>query len=910
MATIADIRAAGTTIDTNPIPIYEPLSAPSTFNQYLVRFGDDYNTTSDSHLYKLISALCGDAGVGSIKKQLLLPRLQSQLAATHFNDLDRLYGDTLALPRLSVEIYSVDPATMMMTQAQWQDVLAKDASYRSRCLTWMRAIIEGPSIAGLKLAAEAAVGVECDIFEQYKYLNNTTGITNIGQTMSRSEFVIIPRMPALTEQEKRRIMKMVDKLRPQNAISTIYDGDYVRLERPVIDIGSTSDRFYVERLVTGRSDVSWPTVDLAKGYWVEPGIEKEAPTFAFMDRQEAVTYLSITSVVASSEHVGLFNQEQQSLFSHLSDTSLLDFYYSADRSYTRNVAPITILSPWIASQTEDVVLINNYYPIGYFAQPNTLDFAQNAPSKFWSSVENNAGTSETITYDFGRVRATNFIDFQICQKPIDFTIEWLDTNGVTWHTIEPLDLFQTSMIVDYLPSLENPWHYFECYFTPVETQKLRITFKRRNVPFPLTNSDAFKWSIDMKNFRAMQVVPSVNEYTYDEGIDILGNAYRTDLQVFFADNVIDEDIPGEDPTFWQSQPNPSRFAVEALYFDLRGGYQIGTQKYLDQFPQSDLDTRSQKDMELYYEDGIIIDEVYLDPITFGPDMHIYYSLDDTPEWDNKLWTPVPRSYTLKKGFAALPQPTFVKYVKLEFTNLAAAPYQTYDYPNMPPITFRRHPTWVQDYFNNILPWRPEEQSPTVTINPQTFGFIKFADNFSTTFTDIRSADIPTSSDDELRNFIATLGTSTTSAQEKDIHFYSPLMWQNDLIRNLDLTRALSRVAIRDSEITRDTGWNAELGLPISATPGVQSTNDMTVATNEKHLPTLWFPRQCRHEYQIVQAPRTEKIAYFVAIRNVGFYRRDFTSEFDEIYYVESLDDTAHVELNQFTQDDWRFVVTP
>lgn len=36
----------------------------------------------------------------------------------------------------------------------------------------MRAIIEGPTPRGIALAAEAACGIECDVFENYKYIDN------------------------------------------------------------------------------------------------------------------------------------------------------------------------------------------------------------------------------------------------------------------------------------------------------------------------------------------------------------------------------------------------------------------------------------------------------------------------------------------------------------------------------------------------------------------------------------------------------------------------------------------------------------------------------------------------------------------------------------------------------------------
>jgi hypothetical protein len=55
----------------------------------------------------------------------------------------------------------------------------------------------------------------------------------------------------------------------------------------------------------------------------------------------------------------------------------------------------------------------------------------------------------------------------------------------------------------------------------------------------------------------------------DEGQDFLGNAYRSAISRWSANDVSTGE--GSDPqSFWLSKPNPSKFAVEALYFDIRG----------------------------------------------------------------------------------------------------------------------------------------------------------------------------------------------------------------------------------------------------------------------------------------------------------------------------------------------------
>lgn len=188
MATLSEIRSLGDTVSVFSSPIAEPLNAPMRFEDRLQRFGEHYNTGHDSHLYRFLLSLCGDAGAGTLKREKLYPRLQQILGSTYFQDLDKLYGNPLGISRLPKELYIYDPHHEALTQQQWTEVFAKDAAYRERCLTWMRAIIEGPTPKGIALAAEAACGFECDIFENYKYIDNAplnrTGQILIGGTGS------------------------------------------------------------------------------------------------------------------------------------------------------------------------------------------------------------------------------------------------------------------------------------------------------------------------------------------------------------------------------------------------------------------------------------------------------------------------------------------------------------------------------------------------------------------------------------------------------------------------------------------------------------------------------------------------------------------------------------------------------
>jgi hypothetical protein len=312
----------------------------------------------------------------------------------------------------------------------------------------------------------------------------------------------------------------------------------------------------------------------------------------------------------------------------------------------------------------------------------------------------------------------------------------------------------------------------------------------------------------------------------------------------------------------------------------------------------------------------------MDPITFGPTMHIYYSNDTEPNFDEKLWTPISRNYILKKGFAALPQPIYCRFVKLEFSKLTPSPYTSLDYPVAPQITYRKFPSWVQLHFdtistndNQISAGIFDNPFDRVTIDPLTFGFQVSEDRLNSSFADVRVT-TPTESEDEIRTFISNIIETPTGStnvqvqqeQESQIQFFGSTMWQSDLISQLDLTRAYSRYIAQTSV---DGGTiNAELPPLQDTPPDVQSVSDLTEVRIEKEKPIMFFPRTCRHQYQVVRSSRPTKIAYFVAIRDVSFYRRDFGAMYDEPVYYETLDDAAHIEVNDFVRSDWKFEIQP
>lgn len=903
MATVTDLRNSGSQVTNIATPIAEPFNAPEILTQYLRRFGNHYNVSQNSHLFRYLAVLCGEAGAGSLKKELLLPRLASQLENTQFLNLDRLYGDALALPRMSAEVYTVDPENQILTQTQWDDVKAKDAAYRERCLLWMRAIFEGPTSRGLELAAEAALGVDCDVFEQYRYLDNPGLFTNLSSLNIRNEFIIVPRTNTLTERDRRRFSRLVDKLKPVNTVGSLSLSTTIRTARTINGVASSSNKFYVKRLVTGRTDITWPTPNANDGTWVVAGTSTEAPTFAFMDRQEAVTYLDISSVVASSAHTGMFNTQQQNLFSNLAK-SYDDFtYFPGSSAYAQNLAPLNIQQGWVntsSGEAHDNIVANLYYALSYFAIEGVVPTTDPNLGQFWSSVENMAGTSESLIFNFGRLRPCNYISFELTPKPLDFIIEYDDGAG-NWLPVTGKSTNTYSLSMTYLPSVENPWVTFEYGFNRVSTTRLRVSFTRRSEAFPLPSSESFPFSVDVRGLRIMHVMSLSTDFVTDTGTDILGNSYTTSFIEYTPSNTIDALA-----TYWSSKPNPSRNAVESLYFDLRTGSHVGTQSYLDTLLGLDLTNRSQTDMESFRSDGQVVDEVFIDPVIPGADMHFYYSNDNTPTWDEKLWVPIPRNYICKKGYHPLPGPINVRFFKVEFTSLPAVPYQPVEYPAMPKVQYNVHPTWVTDYFDQVNP----RDVPTTLMDIETVTFEpldlfkKADDRMGQSFEQMR-AELEKDHTPEIKTQVEELlsmqiDQSPQAKIEEKINYRSTVMWQNDIMRQLDPTRALSRIATKARGDFSDTGFNAELGLPTYLPPIQASVSNLNDIAEEKTRPTYWFPRLCRHGYKVIEGSLSSKIAFMVSIRTIEFHRRNYAATIDEPVYIETLDDIAHVSLNEFS----------
>ena len=248
---------------TVPFPLM-----PSKSTELRLLHFDEYVYTADPStlLYKYIDAMCGDSGAGTLKKELFVQRLSGAMDGLYGSDLDYIFGNMGFLARSPDESYTYNPSTEMLTSDQWDEVRIKDAWYRARVKLFFEACTAGGTSDGVRLAVLAAVSVDCNIYEVWRYMDNF-GLTDpLGRSPAdtRQEVVVQPLKAVLEPQEKRLLREMLEKVCPMDAVMTInVNGLSVSAPVPVRAAASDSTYYQVEKIVTATPVLdSLPSPDL------------------------------------------------------------------------------------------------------------------------------------------------------------------------------------------------------------------------------------------------------------------------------------------------------------------------------------------------------------------------------------------------------------------------------------------------------------------------------------------------------------------------------------------------------------------------------------------------------------------------------------------------------------------------
>lgn len=231
-----------------------PLMPPKSTDLRMEHFDEaSYSATPDTLLYKLIDAMCGDSGAGSLKKEIFIQRLSGALTGIYGSDLDYIFGNMHFLSRAPSESYPYDTMTGMLTSDQWDEVAVKDQWYRNRIREFFIACGQGGTADAIRQIVHAACSVDCEIFETWRYIDNFGLTNNLGRAPvnARNEVVIKPHKDTLEPQERRLLRDMLDKVMPQDAIMTINtSGLAVASPIPIRSITADSTYYQVEKIVT------------------------------------------------------------------------------------------------------------------------------------------------------------------------------------------------------------------------------------------------------------------------------------------------------------------------------------------------------------------------------------------------------------------------------------------------------------------------------------------------------------------------------------------------------------------------------------------------------------------------------------------------------------------------------------
>lgn len=183
---------------TPDVAAIEPLSKPLGVEDVIGRFPEPvYRQGTDTHLYALLQALCGDVGAGGLAKLAHYARYPQETSLIEFTDLDTFYSSHFRFKRLKSEVYTTDPDSFT-TSDELSEMQRKDRSYQARFLQYMRGLHLGGTPDGITQVAAAATGLHVDSWEQYNYVfdqfsDDPLGIESHGYTASTGELALIVR---------------------------------------------------------------------------------------------------------------------------------------------------------------------------------------------------------------------------------------------------------------------------------------------------------------------------------------------------------------------------------------------------------------------------------------------------------------------------------------------------------------------------------------------------------------------------------------------------------------------------------------------------------------------------------------------------------------------------------------------
>lgn len=372
--------------------------------------------------------------------------------------------------------------------------------------------------------------------------------------------------------------------------------------------------------------------------------------------------------------------------------------------------------------------------------------------------------------------------------------------------------------------------------------------------------------------------------TTNEGVDFLTNEFRHVVTKADVNSVINADSNA----FWSSKPNPSKYGVESIYFDIS-------------------DTTNS---------AVSIDSVYLDPITPGVNFNVYYSNDtagpgsDNDSWEKLLWTWVPKTYTaLKKQSYVLPRPINAKYIKIEFSRLQADYYNPGDHDK--PVLYKKFPSWVVNYFLSI-----QNLSNNATFDPiiKSQTTLRY-DTLDLAFNYYRGDILSYPNNPIVVNYNPTQSNSVVNLLQNaatDLEGYDFTSLANISLAFDQFKNHPGYTALNDTVVGKQAtlngirdyfNYSTEQMMKSYGQTAIVSHSDRNHLLEEKQVPDMYFAPTCRHGYMEAWAKFENSKAYFVKIKQIRFERSNHNVISDKSIYQFSPGEGANYEINNFISND-------
>ena len=381
--------------------------------------------------------------------------------------------------------------------------------------------------------------------------------------------------------------------------------------------------------------------------------------------------------------------------------------------------------------------------------------------------------------------------------------------------------------------------------------------------------------------------------TAEEGTDFLGNRYRSIVTKTKVGSTTTLDSAEKDQ-YWLSRPNPSKFGVESMYFDI-----------------SD-----------YREQPTTVDHVLLDPVLPGVYFSVYYSNEGDPgtnelEWSDKLWTRIPNTFQAKGRFRhPLPQPVTARFLKVEFTHLQPRWYAPGNFQK--PMLYNKHPKWVLDYF--MLRTEIERNTDDPFIARQIgveFNSLDLAYNYYLDDLDqdpLSPGELGAGNINELQEFLRVrtdesdhIDGETLSRIRATFQPFTDHPATQSKLDYLLSTYSLGAAAIlKSGERVLYPDYPTELAFDPSVSTDFVSSIKREKLVIENSMPVMYFFVPSRHRYRQVMATLDNDKAYFAGVKEIGFQRDRYTVAHDNPLYIESAGDNVNTERNDFVQVETRW----